>query len=140
MRRLRHGIGKILILHRVVRLGHRRLHEALAAAREFAVLFGQFHDAEQLIAKPREFMPQQPRGIFQPALTPDPAVPFQRQPQPGNERARREEQSAKPCGSFDEPIQAEHQQVGNGETEHRSEQTFGEFHDPNAAAELRELG
>ena len=47
----RHGVGEIAILHRLRRLRDRGLHQPLAAARGALIHAGQFHDAEQLVAR-----------------------------------------------------------------------------------------
>ena len=52
---------------------------ALDAAFEFIHKVGWLLHAEQLIAKARELPAEEFRGILQPALTPHPFVPLQRQ-------------------------------------------------------------
>lgn len=75
--RLRHRVGEILILHRVRGLRYGGLHEALAATGGSVIHPRQLDDAEKLIPQARERAPQQARGVLEPPLAPDPAMPFQ---------------------------------------------------------------
>ncbi len=91
--------AEILVLHRLRRLRHRRLHQPLAPPRRADSMPRQLHDAEQLIAQPRKRLPQKSRRVFQPALPPDPAMPLQRQgkPSPRPCRAARIKRAAQPA-------------------------------------------
>ena len=124
MLRGRHGSGKILILHCLICLSHRRLDKPLAPAGGGAFRFSQLHDAQQLIAEAGKLPAQQTGRIFQPPLPPYPAVPFQRQPDPRHRRAEGQQSPAQPSGRFHHPVQDEHQQIGNGEPKNSREQSL----------------
>ncbi len=139
MARLRHRVGEILVLHGVRRLLHRRAHEPLAAPGRGLVVPGQFHDAQQLVTQPRESPPQQPRGIFQATLAPDPPVPFQRHPKSEHRAARAEQHQTQPARRLANAVQREDQQVRQHDAEDRGEDRLGKLDDPDAPPEVGEL-
>ena len=139
MPRVRDGVGEIPVLHRVRRLRHRGLDEPFAAACGGVVLPGQFDDAEQLVAQPREGAAEQPGGILQPPLPPDPAVPLERQPQPERRRAREQDRQPQPARRLQTRSSAKTTRIGERDAEERGEQALGQLDDPDAPPEIGEL-
>ena len=138
MPRLRHRVGKILVLHRLRRLRHGRLHESLAA--RGIVMPRKLHDAEQLIAEPRKGALQQPRRIFELPLTPHPAMPFERQTEPEHCRTTEHERPAHPRGRLHHAIQHEQHDPRHQQAHETSQNALQNLHDPNATTKVRELG
>ena len=128
---------EILILHRLRRLGHRGLHQTLAAALRRRAHARQLHDAEQLIAQPRKGPAQQPRGIFEPALPPDPAMPLQRKPQPQRGGASDQQQEPQPAGVSITAVQHEYRQIRKADAEQRRREFLPRASPPTPGGENR---
>ena len=135
----RHRRGKILILHRIRSLGHRRLHETLAPTRDTIITTRQFDDAEELISQAWEFPAQEPCRILQPPLTPHPAMPLQRQAQAQHRRTCEKDAASQPGGRVKKAIQREDNYIRKRQPKRCSQHAFRQFDEPNPPTKIRQL-
>ncbi len=129
------GIREVTIAGHFVDLLHRRFNKPFAALLA-RVGMSQFDNAEQLIAQPRKTVTQQFGHVFQPTLTPDPAVPLQRQKQPGSGRTGNQQDGSQRRRCVHEAVKDEDPHVRQHQSEHRRKDALGDLHNPDTLAEF----
>ena len=134
-----HGVAEVTMAHLLVNLPY--CGEA-KGRRTFLLklTLNQFHDAEQLIAKARQFVAEQSRYLFKLPRPPYPSMPLERKPHAQARRPSDENHHPQPSRRVPKTIQHEHQQIRQQQPEDRGKSAFGQADHPQAAAERLQFG